>query len=114
MFALWKAAQLTVYGKGCTLTVQLTGLKMRKWYAVCDEGCSYSKGSERDEAEIWTVSADPEAPGWSTDSGSPGYGLTRADAEFIVAAANEAEKRSVRREFGFRIGRFFRAQIFIR
>ena len=66
----------------------------RIWYAVCDENCSYDKGDERNMANVWTVSRDQFKPGWCTDSGFPGYGLTRADAEFLAAAANQAEKRS--------------------
>ena len=65
---------------------------MRTWYAVCDECCSYDEGDERDLAHVWTVSTDQKQTGWCTDSGCPGYGLTRADAEFLAHAANEAER----------------------
>ena len=41
----------------------------------------------------WTVSTNPTEPGWNTDDGYPGYGLTRADAEFLAAAANEKINR---------------------
>jgi hypothetical protein len=40
------------------------------------------------EERVWTVSRDPDRPGWETDGGYPGYGLTRAEAEELVAAAN--------------------------
>ena len=63
------------------------------WYAVCDEDCSYDEGAERDREKVWTVSTDPKEPGWNTDSGYPGYGLTRDIAEFLAKAANEAKER---------------------
>ena len=66
----------------------------RTWYVVCDRYCSLDEGAERDNAKVWTVSTNPDEPGWNTDCGYPGYGLVRADAEFLAAAANEAEKRS--------------------
>lgn len=50
-----------------------------------------------DDAQIWSVGRDPKRTGWCTDSGCDGYGLTRAEAEWLVAAANEKEKRDGRR-----------------
>jgi len=49
----------------------------RTWYAACDRNCSY-EGAERDNVKVWTVSNDPNEPGWNTDSGHPGYGLIRS------------------------------------
>ena len=37
----------------------------------------------------WTISTDPMWPGWCTDDGCRGYGLTRAQAQFLADAANE-------------------------
>ena len=65
-------------------------VEKRRWYAVCDGDCSYKPGEERDNAKVWTVSNNPVEPGWNTDSGHPGYGLTRADAEFLARSANVA------------------------
>lgn len=39
---------------------------------------------------VWTLSDDPSRPGWETDSGWPGYGLTKAVAEAYAAAINAA------------------------
>jgi hypothetical protein len=62
------------------------------WYAVCeDRSWREETQDEMDAARVWTVSRDPEAPGWETDGGAEGYGLTRADAEFLAATANKAE-----------------------
>jgi len=61
------------------------------WYVVCDHLNSYEKGPERDAALIWTLSRDPRVPGWNTDCGCPGYGLTRADADELAHAANAEE-----------------------
>lgn len=58
------------------------------WYVVCDKYCLYDEGSERDEAAVWTLSENPNEPGWSTDMGISGYGLTRVKAEFLCMAAN--------------------------
>lgn len=53
---------------------------------------------ERDDLEdaaiehIWSVSRS-STPGWDTDSGCHGYGLTKAEAQFLADAANEKEDR---------------------
>lgn len=64
------------------------------WYVVVDSDLG---GDERDRRfrtmKVWTVSQDPEWPGWETDSACPGYGLSKEDAEFLAAAANEKECR---------------------
>lgn len=41
-----------------------------------------------EDRATWTVSRHPEAPGWNTDGGYPGYGIDKADAEFFAFAAN--------------------------
>ena len=65
----------------------------RKWYVVCDGFCS--EPDEPDNA-VWTVSLDPEHPGWTTDSGCSGYGLTKNLAQFLCDAANEKEERETK------------------
>lgn len=52
---------------------------MGKWRAVAFD-------PESDE-EVWTVSKT-DKPGWNTDCGYSGYGLTKADAEELAEAAN--------------------------
>lgn len=47
------------------------------------------------EDTVWTVSRDPNVPGWNTDGGYPGYGLTKADAEELAQAANTVQRREV-------------------
>jgi len=41
------------------------------WHAVADGDC-------------WTVSPDPQRPGWETDCGCPGYGISRQAAEYLA------------------------------
>jgi len=41
--------------------------------------------------EVWTVTKTEGVPGWVTDGGYPGYGLTKAEAQFLADAANEKE-----------------------
>lgn len=62
-------------GSGSTMT----------WYVVVDDYCSDPHPDEL----VWTVSKDPKKTGWNTDSGYPGYALTRADAEELAYAANK-------------------------
>lgn len=59
----------------------------KKWYVVVHE-FACDPEPDPDEA-IWTVSTDPSTPGWETDMGHSGYGLLKADAEFLAQAANE-------------------------
>jgi hypothetical protein len=63
-----------------------------KWYATYDSGCSY-EGDELNKVNVWTVSKYPNREGWCTDSGYPGYGLSKSDAEFLAQAANEKIER---------------------
>jgi hypothetical protein len=53
------------------------------WYVVAG-------ADDREEPEEcwWTLSQSPISPGWETDSGCPGYGLPKAQAEELVTAAN--------------------------
>lgn len=37
---------------------------------------------------VWTVSHDPNEHGWETDCNTTGYGLTKAEADILVAARN--------------------------
>lgn len=43
-------------------------------------------------SEVWSVTTDPTRAGWETDSGCPGYGISKANAAFIVAAVNLARR----------------------
>jgi hypothetical protein len=51
------------------------------------------KDVHRDDEKVFTVSTDPNKPGWETDGGYDGYGLTKAQAQFLVDAANEKIER---------------------
>lgn len=61
---------------------------MSKWYVVCDKWAS--EDARAGEA-VWTLSKDPNAEGWCTDSGTHGYGLTRKDADELCEAANSRQ-----------------------
>jgi hypothetical protein len=39
---------------------------------------------------VWTISRDPTMPGWETDGGYAGYGLTWKAATELADAANAA------------------------
>jgi hypothetical protein len=58
-------------------------IEVRRFYAIAEQ--DYADPERR----CWTVSEDPEWPGWGTDSGCAGYGLTKAQAQFLAEAANE-------------------------
>lgn len=71
----------------------------RKWlepinrlYCVRAESDLWSTNDEPDEDDpdenVWTVSDDPNCPGWETDGGYDGYGLPKAIAEEIVRRWN--------------------------
>jgi hypothetical protein len=67
------------------------------WYVVCDRDVSDCDSAEdRDEMEIWTLSRNPNYAGWNTDGGYSGYGLTKADADFLATAANEKIARDAK------------------
>lgn len=51
------------------------------------------KDVHRDDEKVFTVSTDPNTPGWQTDGGYDGYGLTKSQAQFLVDAANEKIER---------------------
>jgi hypothetical protein len=42
---------------------------------------------------IWTISNLPDKAGWETDGRHGGYGLPKAIADFLCAAANERLER---------------------
>jgi hypothetical protein len=63
-----------------------------KYHVVCDKSDNSALETYDNEA-IWTISRDPNKPGWRTDGAYPGYGLTLAEAEWLVAAANEKLER---------------------
>jgi hypothetical protein len=53
--------------------------------------------TERDDPDpedrVWTLTRRSGVPGWNTDGGYDGYGLTKAVAEWLARVANEAEAR---------------------
>lgn len=66
-------------------------LDKRRWYVVC----GYPDRTQFEDDTIWTISNDLETAGWNTDCACTGYGLTRADAEFLVEAANYRERHGI-------------------
>ena len=58
------------------------------WYVVVDENCTEPTPDEK----VWTLSRNPKRPGWETDCGFPGYGLTKADAEELAGAIAEQDR----------------------
>ena len=59
------------------------------WYVV---SCT-DWGPSLPEERVWTLSRCLDKPGWNTDGGCDGYGLTKSDADFLAAAANEKVAR---------------------
>jgi hypothetical protein len=41
-----------------------------------------------DDTKVWTVSLQPDAPGWNTDGGTSGYGMSEGYARFLAESAN--------------------------
>ena len=62
------------------------------WYVVAEPKSAFD-GYPDPTDQVFTVSKDPNKPGWDTDSGCEGYGLTQPEADFLAAAANEKEAR---------------------
>lgn len=64
------------------------------WYATDAEYWEghWADGSLSAREETWTVSTDPKAPGWNTDGGHPGYGISKADAELIAFLRTHAQE----------------------
>jgi hypothetical protein len=63
-----------------------------RWFVVCgDPDIGPEDGGEH--MAIWTVSLDPVKPGWTTDLGYRGYGLTKKLAQELADAANEKAVR---------------------
>ena len=62
---------------------------MTKWFVVADK---YRSQPDDPEDCVWTLSRNPYEIGWETDSGCPGYGLLKKDAEELVGAADRIEK----------------------
>ena len=56
-----------------------------RWYVVVDDNCT----DPQPDNAVWTVSRNPNKPGWETDSGFDGYGLTKDEAEELANALNE-------------------------
>lgn len=55
-----------------------------RWHVVVDPMCKYPSP----EKAIWTLSCDPNIPGWNTDGGYEGYGLAKDIADFLAESAN--------------------------
>lgn len=64
----------------------MTDYSKAKYYAVLDDLASNPGDLDH---EAWTISRDPKHTGWTTDSGCSGYGLKKAEADYLVACANE-------------------------
>jgi len=54
------------------------------WYVVCSALATDPDPKDR----IWTLSHDPKHTGWNTNHGTPGYGMTKAQAQELADAAN--------------------------
>lgn len=61
---------------------------MTKWFVVCHPDAS----DPTPEAKIWTISRNPAEPGWETDGGHPGYGLTKTEAKEILESIDDNER----------------------
>jgi len=60
-----------------------------RWHVV-----AYDPEEARPEEAVWTVSLNAGMPGWETDCGYPGYGLTYAQAKELADAANEINRQN--------------------
>lgn len=68
---------------------------MPRWHVVCSDYATTPAKRER----IWTISRKAKTPGWETDAGFSGYGLTWKHATELADAANAAhDKRSKKTE----------------
>ena len=64
----------------------MTDYAKAKYYATLD---GFTTCPDDPDEEVWTISRDPKQTGWTTDSGCSGYGLKKAEADYLVACANE-------------------------
>ncbi len=75
----------------------ITDDEISEWTRLCDEATAgpwYATDANYDGSAspnfsahgVWTVSLKRELPGWSTDSGCPGYGIQEQDARLIATA----------------------------
>jgi hypothetical protein len=60
------------------------------WFVVADPDADVEAKADP-HARIWTLSQEPDQPGWNTDCGHEGYGMRRDDAEFLAECANAKE-----------------------
>lgn len=56
------------------------------WHVVCHPDCS----EPHPLARVWTLTLDKNIPGWDTNGGYHGYGLTHSQAQELADAANFA------------------------
>lgn len=61
---------------------------MPKWFVVTERLWDDDDEINIDDECVWTLSRNPHTPGWNTDSGFPGYGLCKREAEELAFAAN--------------------------
>jgi hypothetical protein len=62
-----------------------------KWFAVPGNPSGHTS------SDSWTLSPDPNVPGWSTDAGCGGYGLPREVAEALAQRLCESPEASLAR-----------------
>lgn len=60
----------------------------QRWFVVCDESSTDPQKADH----IWTMSMRHDETGWTTDAGTPGYGLTYDQAEELANAANSVHE----------------------
>jgi hypothetical protein len=74
------------------------------WYVVCDM-THMIEGDEdlnNPHLRIWTVSQNPDIPGWNTDGGHHGYGLSQSEAHTLAGSANSWDQYRSREAFNRR------------
>jgi hypothetical protein len=58
-----------------------------RWYVV-----AHRVDADPDDS-VWTLSNDPNEPGWDTARGLSGYGMLKSTAQWLCDAANETIAR---------------------
>lgn len=88
----WKGGKVAeVSAPGGRYSVREWSLSEAEWPAdLPDKLYVVAHQQSRPESEVFTISPDPRACGWSTDWGVNGYGLPLHVAEALVAAYNAA------------------------
>lgn len=60
------------------------------WYVTTS---IFNASNAAPDGHVWTVSEDPNKPGWGFKANGKPIGLTKEDAQFLADAANEKEYR---------------------